>query len=194
MTRLSQRHQQFLLEYITDFDGTRAIKAIGTESKQPAREAHVLLSRDDIQQALSEEMRIRIDQLDVAAEDIRKADLEIAFGNITDVVSWDGNSVTVTPSCDLPPEVARTIASIEQGKYGPRVRMHAKHASLDRLLKGFELASRASSPKAEIETDQTRASAAIAWLREARLRWKVETIDELIQSLEDDLKAATAPA
>jgi hypothetical protein len=191
MTRLSRRHQQFVLEYITDFDATRAIKAIGTGSSQPAREAHVLLGRDDIQQALCEEMRTRMDGLDLAAEDLLEADMAIAFADIGDFAEWDHRGVRVRDSASIDPRMRRAVAAVEDTKHGVRLRMHGKHPSLERLGKRLQIVGEARGEVRPVETDQSRAKAAASWLREAQSRWDV---GDSIQALIDCLEAEFYPA
>lgn len=63
----------------------------------------------------------------------------LAFADVGQAVSWDGEKVTLKSSDDLPPEVRAAISEVKQTKDGVAIKFHSKTAALDMLGKHFGL-------------------------------------------------------
>ncbi len=131
-----ERHRLFAREYIKDFNGARAARAVGYSARTARVAASRLLTNVNVQTLLNEERQKLAERLDVEQDEILAAYKAIAFFDIRDVMSWDQHSVTLKPSEDILPEVAVAIANIRQTNKGTiRVRFHDTLAALEALAR-----------------------------------------------------------
>ena len=141
------RWDTFCLEYVKDFNRTRAYKAAGYKPKsdQVARNAaHRLMCTnvyviEKIQKLLEGQER----RAEKTADDIIKELEKLAFSNITDVLQIKGGRLKVKDTEDLTSAQRAAISEISQTdtKEGGslKVKMHEKRAALVDLGKRFGL-------------------------------------------------------
>ena len=192
MEKHADKQGLFMLHYLQSFNAADAARKAGYEPHNANVTGSTLLARDNVQQMLVEASRANLAPVEASLQDMTRLDLELAFSNITHLIEQTENGLSIKDLSGLDPSIQRTIQAIEDTSQGIRVRLHPKHPSIDRLTKGFELAGRDTGPSKQIETDQSRLSAAVSWLREAKVRWQAETVDELIERLEAELQPADA--
>ena len=63
----------------------------------------------------------------------------LAFADVGQAVSWDGATVTLKSSDDLPPEVRAAISEVKQTRDGVAIKFHSKTAALEMLGKHLGL-------------------------------------------------------
>ena len=114
---LPKDYQKFVLEYLKDYNGTRAYQSVyKCTKKSAATSAPRLMFRNvGIQQALSECSEI-INQGEVAdANELRLFWTKILRGSITDICSWNENSglLFVEESKDIDRDKARLVKKVK---------------------------------------------------------------------------------
>ena len=141
MPALSAKQQQFCLEYLIDFNATAAALRAGYSNRSAAEIGHENLRKPQIQAQLSmlrsETGRATTVTLERTLEEIAY----IAFGRMTDVLSFDNESITLKDSKDLPDSALAAIAQINQSKTPEGtttvIKLHSKVAALALLAKYF---------------------------------------------------------
>lgn len=111
-----------------------------TANEQAARLLASVSVKDAIEErraVIEEEARLKISEV---VDELRK----IGFADITQVVSWTGNSITIKNSAEIPSEIKACISEVSEtpGKFGStiKVKFHSKVPALEllgRYLKMF---------------------------------------------------------
>lgn len=119
------------------FNGTQAALKAGYSPKTAMTQAEQLLRKLEVKAAI-EERRAEIEaanrlRADEVVEELRK----IGFSDITKILSWKKNVITVTDSADLPPGISACISEISEvpTKDGSiiKIKLHNKIAALEML-------------------------------------------------------------
>ncbi len=137
---LTQRQKRFVAEYMIDFNATQAAIRAGYSKAA----AHVLGNEALKEPRIAEAVRKAADAInkrsEASAEKVIRELSKIAFSNVKDVLRWDGRSITVLPSTEIPDDVAACIASVQEQKDGSiKVTFHDKVRALEQLGKHFGL-------------------------------------------------------
>lgn len=140
LTRLQQR---FCEEYIKDLNATAAYSRAGYKGGPEVARRHAsrLLTNVDIQNCISELQGRRSKRTQITADRVLKEIAAVAFANITDVVEWTPNSVTVKASDTLGKRTKRAIAEVSMKETVSefattrevKVKMHDKLRALAKL-------------------------------------------------------------
>ncbi len=147
MVRVKQtpKQKKFVEEYLLDLNATQAAIRAGYSKKTAKSQGQRLLTNVDIQAQIT---KLR-DKLSAKSQVTRERILEeyrrIAFGDIRQVVTWDANAVTLTPSDDLSPEDAATISDVSQRitekSNTVAIKQHSKPQALEgiRKMMGYDV-------------------------------------------------------
>jgi len=100
--RLSTRQLLFVDEYLVDFNGSAAAVRAGYSKKCAAQTAYKMVRKAHVLDRIMVRIQQRMKDAEERADDEWKRIEEIAFGQLTDLVSWDGEgTVTIKPSGEL---------------------------------------------------------------------------------------------
>lgn len=142
-TGLTDQQEAFCREYSVDFNGRRAAEAAGYTKRRADVTASELLRKPTVQRRLAEMAQERKVWAGVTKERIIEELARIAFADISKVMKWDKNGVTISDSKELAEEVLAAIAEIKDipGKFGSTraVKLHGKLEALQMLGRHFGL-------------------------------------------------------
>jgi phage terminase small subunit len=137
----NDRELLFLAEYMKDWNGTQAMLRAGITTKPSVAKVyasewllrpHVIAELSGRRQLLMEKHDLTLDRL---LEELRR----VGFANISDLIQWDANGLTLRPSSTLPECQLAAVAEISEisskGKTKLAVKMHPKLDALCQLLK-----------------------------------------------------------
>lgn len=140
---LTAKQKRFCDEYLLDLNATAAYQRAGYKgSDATARpSASKLLTNHNIQSRIAELQAERSQRTQINADRVLKEIAHVAFADISDVVTWTENSVSVIGSKDLKPKVTAAIAEMvmseTQTESGVtrqiKVKMHDKLKALGKL-------------------------------------------------------------
>ena len=146
-TGLIDKHKRFCEEYLKDFNATAAYLRAGyTCSEESARRlASKLLTNVDIQGYLNTLRENASRKSEVTLERTLREISRVAFGNITDSLSFSSSGVVLKDSDELPKEITAAIASVSSTETETDVsrninfslKMHNKMSALSLLAKFF---------------------------------------------------------
>lgn len=143
-SKLTDQQSAFCAEYLRTGNAAGAYqKVYGCSTKAAESGASRMLRIAKVQAWLA---HLRTETSTAAAITLERTLEEIgavAFANITDAMSWGQKGLTLKDSEQLPPEVAKAIASVEVAPtadgHRRKVTMHPKMAALAMLAKYFGL-------------------------------------------------------
>lgn len=162
-TGLNPLQKKFVVEYLVDFNATKAAIRAGYSPKSAYSQAHELLKVPEIRAAIALKTDALLTEAGVSAGRIIREYSRIAFGDIREGVNWDDEgNVTWTPSADLPADFAATIGEFSQtvtvipqkggGEPIERRQMKLKqHDKLNALAKLFEYEGLARDMRMKVE-------------------------------------------
>lgn len=154
---LTPKERRFVLEYLVDFNATKAAIRAGYSQRTARQIGSENLSKPDIYNAISEASDEMLKEAAVTPGRLIREYSRIAFADLTDLVQWDSEgSVTWTPSEDLEPEqraligeFSQTITEIPQKGGGEpivrtqiKAKYHDKMAALGKLFEYLALAKK----------------------------------------------------
>lgn len=87
---LTHRHQRFVDEYLIDLNGTEAAIRAGYSAKSAKAQAHQLLSRPDVQAAVSEAQASRSDRTKIDADWVLRRLVDEAEADMADLLDENG--------------------------------------------------------------------------------------------------------
>ncbi|MDZ5448619.1 terminase small subunit [Labrys sp. ZIDIC5] len=172
---LNRKQQRFVEEFIVDLNGTKAAIRAGYSIRSAYAIASALLSKHEIQAAITAERRKQSERTGVTADRIILELARIALADIRDIAQW-GETVAIkdaetgeerliqglsmVPSSDLTPDMAASIAEVSHARDGTlRVKLHDKNSALEKLgrhLRLFPSSHEVSGPNgAPIPVEET---------------------------------------
>lgn len=107
---MTPRQQAFCREYLIDLNGTKAAIRAGYSAKTANREAARLLSNVDIQKKISGLMSARSESLDIDAQTVLRALVEMAMMDVADL--YDEHKA-LKPVEEWPEAWRRNVVAIE---------------------------------------------------------------------------------
>ncbi len=134
--KLSQRYQLFILYYLHNYDAKWAAAKIGYKIEKSHSMGFNILNRPEVQAAISDIKRMMQSAIYLSAHDIISEYIKIAYADITDFISFDGQSVNLKPSDQVNGQM---ISEVRQGKDGITFKLHDKMKALERLEKLYEI-------------------------------------------------------
>jgi phage terminase small subunit len=113
--KLTRRQELFVKEYLVDFDGTRAAKAVGYSEKSAVYIANENLRKPHIKAAIEKAIKKRSDKIGVTAEEIINELRLIGFANMADFVEIDeGGAIRAFPLDALAEGKSRIIKKVKE--------------------------------------------------------------------------------
>lgn len=126
------KHQKFVEEYVKDFNGQRAARAVGYKTSAKSR-ASELLARPEIKEAVD---KIRSENSEKASEErneIIEALKRIAFTPISKFCTWDRSGARMIPSRKIPKELKALVRTVEASEYGPKLKLESRLKAIELL-------------------------------------------------------------
>lgn len=152
MPKLTEKQKRFCEEYLIDLNATQAAIRAGYSSKTASRIAIELLNKTHVSDYLSRLMQQRSKRTEITADRVLAELAAIAFSDRTELAKVNSIGVVeFTPTDDLPDDVKKVIAGIEEGKYGTKVTSYDKVKALELLGKHLGLFSSGSDNSAALE-------------------------------------------
>jgi len=135
---LNPKERIFLLEHIKDFNGQRSAIAAGYSKKTARSKASQLLTKVNIQKALQCFFEDRKRNALKTADDVQRELEKIGFSNLTDVLSFTRDGLTLAKDSDgLSEEVKAAIKGVKFSENNSVIQvgvdMHDKVAALKLL-------------------------------------------------------------
>lgn len=180
---LTHRHQRFVDEYLIDLNGTEAAIRAGYSAKSAKAQAHQLLSRPDVQAAVSDAQASRSERTKVTADTVlqhldaaRTADLADLYdddGNLRPIKDWPliwrqglVAGVEVEELFDGRGEDREHIGRVRKVKMADRTRileLVGKHVRVQAFNEKVEVTGAGGGPVQSITTVMTPQQAAEAY-------------------------------
>jgi phage terminase small subunit len=107
---LSPKQQTFVREYLVDQNATRAATAAGYSKKTAYSQAHDLLKKPEIAEAIQKEMDARAKRIQFTADDVLRELRNISDADIAECYNEDGTFKSIH---DIPLHIRKAIAGIE---------------------------------------------------------------------------------
>jgi len=112
---LSLRHQKFVLEYLKDFNGTRAAERANFSKKRARITASELVAKRNIQEALAEVAALIFHEDIAIADNVLKELALIAFSDMANYVTiGPEGEVTLKPFDAMPEGASRVVSAVEE--------------------------------------------------------------------------------
>lgn len=110
-TDLTPEHELFCLEYIKDFNGSRAYKAVyKCKAKTAVVSASKLLTKVNIQNRLAKLIEKRAERVEISVDRVLEEAKRIAFADVQDAFNSEGGLKDLK---DWPEDLRRGVSSFE---------------------------------------------------------------------------------
>ncbi|MFC8686332.1 terminase small subunit [Brevibacillus porteri] len=156
---LTEKQRLFVLEYLRDFNATRAAMSVGYSKKTAYSIGWELLRKPEIQAEIKRQKEAKIDELGLDVQRVIAEYMKIAFTDVTDILEfgqkevqvmtmfgpmYEGegenkkpvtkvvNYVDLKDSDDIDGTI---ISEVKQGKDGVSIKLHDKMRALEKLEK-----------------------------------------------------------
>ena len=140
MPKLTDKQKRFCEEYLIDLNATQAAIRAGYKEKTAYAQGQRLLKKVEAQEYLQELMDERSKRTEITADRVLQELAAIAFSDRTELAQvGKSGEVTFTPTELLKEDIKRTVAGIENGKYGTKVTTYDKVKALELLGKHLGL-------------------------------------------------------
>lgn len=111
---LTPKRQRFVEEYPKDLNSTQAAIRAGFSSRRADATGSRLLGNVEVAAAIQQALAERSERTKIEADLVLQRLAAIAFADVRDLVSWTASTVTITPSEDLTPAQAASIAEVRR--------------------------------------------------------------------------------
>ena len=111
--RMSPKQLAFIKEYVVDFNGSAAAERAGYSSKTARIIAAQLLSKINIQQAITELQTERSNRLGVTADRVIEELALVGFSDIGEIMDFSGSEIRLLPANRISQKARRSIASVK---------------------------------------------------------------------------------
>lgn len=160
---LTDKQEQFCLEYLTDLNATQAAIRAGYSENTANEQGSRMLAKVNIQRRIAELKAERAERLQIQQDDILRELANIAFASpaqYMDVVQIDGISrILVKPTAEWTEQQKAAVTSIKNTPNGIEIRLSDKIKALELLGKhlGMFIGKQDDGPKIwEIWDELTR--------------------------------------
>lgn len=136
---LTEKQKRFVAEYLVDLNATQAAIRSGYKEKTAGSIGNENLKKPEIQNAIQKAMTDRQKRTEITQDAVLKELAAIGFSRATDYASIRGPLVELTPTDELTDEQKKAVASIEQGNFGIKLKLHDKVHALELLGKHLGL-------------------------------------------------------
>lgn len=114
MAALSEKQRRFTVEYVKDFNGLQAAIRAGYAENGAGVTANRLLNNPNVAALIAEHVKAGEARAAVTQDRVVMELARIAFADIRNVMTWDGQRTTFKASNELDDDAARTIASVKE--------------------------------------------------------------------------------
>lgn len=150
MTRLTEKQMRFVAEYLVDLNATQAAKRAGYKDPNIGRQ---LIAKNNVSAAIQEAKAKRSKRTEITQDMVVRELAAIGFSKATDYAAVDGPLVNITPTVNLSEQQAAAIASIEQGNFGIKLKLHDKVRALELLGKHLGMFDKGGAQQVEQENN-----------------------------------------
>lgn len=152
MAKLTDKQKRFCEEYLVDLNATQAAIRAGYKEKTAYAQGQRLLKKVEAQEYLTKLMDERSKRTEITADRVLEELAAIAFSDRTELAQVGKHGeVNFTPTDQLPDEIKKIIAGIENGKYGTKVTTYDKVKALELLGKHLGLFTSGADNSAALE-------------------------------------------
>ncbi len=141
--KLTDKQKRFCEEYLVDLNATQAYMRAGYSVKKRVtaeQNASKLLRNTKVQEYIAELRGAQSQRTQITADRVLQELAAIAFSDRTELAQvGKRGEVCFTPTDELSDEAKKTIAGIEEGKYGTKVTSYDKVKALELLGKHLGL-------------------------------------------------------
>lgn len=135
---MNPRQRQFVLEYLIDYNASKAAERAGFSKKSSVRIGHELLQRDDVKGMINESVKAREQRLEITVDMIVKRLWWIANGNVSDLCDVTVNGMNMKDWDQVPAEKTYCVSAVNesigaQGGGSKGFKMHDKNKALELL-------------------------------------------------------------
>ena len=139
MRKLNQKQSRFVDEYLIDLNATQAAIRAGYSKKTAGQIGEKLLKKAEIQNIISERIRLRAKRTEITQDLVLNELAKIAFGDIRALFDGDGNLISI-PS--LPAEAAAMLSGFDATVSGGEKPEITKKVKLNDRIRALELIGR----------------------------------------------------
>lgn len=136
---LTDKQEQFCLEYLTDLNATQAAIRAGYSENTANEQGSRMLAKVNVQKRIAELQAERAERLQIQQDDILRELASIAFASpahYMDVVRADGTSrILVKPTAEWTEQQKAAVTSIKNTPNGVEIRLSDKVKALELLGK-----------------------------------------------------------
>ena len=136
MSRLTPKQAKFVDEYLIDLNATQAAIRAGYSEKSASRIAVELLNKTQVSETIQKCVQARAARTEITQDMVIHELAAIGFAKATDYAAVTADEcVIIKPTGALADDQQRAIASIEQGNFGIKFKLHDKVKALELLGK-----------------------------------------------------------
>lgn len=106
------KQQLFVLEYLIDYNATKAAIRAGYSEHTAMEQGYQLLQIPSVRAAISSKLNERYDDIDITGKRILREIAKIAFSNLKQVADWDGKRFTLKDSDQLDEDSAAILRNL----------------------------------------------------------------------------------
>lgn len=129
---LTEKQKRFVAEYLVDLNATQAAIRAGYKDPNIGRQ---LITKNNVSEEIRKAMADRQKRTEITQDAVLEELAAIGFSRATDYAAIRGPLVELTPTDQLTDEQKRAVASIEQGNFGIKLKLHDKVRALELLGK-----------------------------------------------------------
>lgn len=130
---LTEKQKRFVAEYLVDLNATQAAIRAGYSKKNADKIGHELLGKTRVSDAIQEAMNERSSRTEITQDMVIRELAAIGFSKATDYVRIQDGIVLIKDTDGLTDAQKTAISSIEDGKYGVKIRLHDKVRALEKI-------------------------------------------------------------
>lgn len=116
MSKLTDKQQRFVKEYLIDLNASAAALRAGYSKKTAFRAGQVNMQNGAIQAAVRAAIDKRSKRTEIKQDDVVKELARIAFGNLANVCDWSDEGVFLKDSKELPEHLTTTVNEVTAKK------------------------------------------------------------------------------
>lgn len=145
---LTDRERLFVMNYLKTFNTTQSAIAAGYAKASAHTKGTVIMGRKQVYNAITEVRKLVNKQLLIDAYDIINEYIRVAFADITNYVTFDGEEVKLKNSASVDGSL---VSEVKQSREGVSLKLNDKMKALERLEKLFEI-----MPDRRLELEQKK--------------------------------------
>jgi phage terminase small subunit len=141
---MNPKQKRFCQEYCKDLNGTQAAIRAGYSPKTAESQASRLLRNDKVSSEIAKLLGTATDKASITLDAVICELQAFMLADISEIASWQGNTVTMKASSELSPDALKAIESVsttssKTGEPQLRVKLHSKLKAAELLIRVFEL-------------------------------------------------------